>query len=89
MFNWFEGGMSAVYQRQYIESAQRFEDAPRLDERWQAALDLLDELANDPALNFLMTLQRGDIQSPGGGSARVTLNGVLHRARGARKPSPS
>jgi alpha-ketoglutarate-dependent taurine dioxygenase len=62
VFNWFEGGMSAVYQRQYIESAQRFEDAPRLDERWQAALDLLDELANDPALNFLMTLQRGDIQ---------------------------
>jgi len=62
VFNWFEGGMSAVYQRQYIDSAQRFEDAPRLDEPWCEALDLLDELANDPALNFLMTLQRGDIQ---------------------------
>jgi hypothetical protein len=62
VFNWFEGGMSAVYQRQYIDSAQRFEDAPRLDELWCEALDLLDELANDPALNFLMTLQRGDIQ---------------------------
>jgi hypothetical protein len=62
VFNWHEGGMSAIYQRQYIESAQRFEDAPRLDERWHEALDLLDELANDPALNFLMTLQRGDIQ---------------------------
>jgi len=62
VFNWFAGGMSAIYQRQYIESAQRFEDAPRLDARWQQALDLLDDLANDPALNFLMTLQRGDIQ---------------------------
>jgi len=62
VFNWFAGGMSAIYQRQYIESAQRFEDAPRLDARWQEALDLLDALANDPALNFLMTLQRGDIQ---------------------------
>jgi hypothetical protein len=62
VFNWHEGGMSAIYQRQYIESAQRFEDAPRLDERWHEALDLLDALANDPALHFLMTLQRGDIQ---------------------------
>lgn len=62
VFNWYAGGMSAIYQRQYIDSAQRFDDAPRLDERWQEALDLLDSLANDPALNFLMTLQRGDIQ---------------------------
>lgn len=62
VFNWYAGQMSAIYQRQYIESAQRFADAPRLDERWHAALDLLDELANDPALSFLMTLQRGDIQ---------------------------
>ena len=62
VFNWHAGAMSAIYQRQYIESAQRFEAAPRLDARWHEALDLLDALANDPALNFLMTLQRGDIQ---------------------------
>ena len=62
VFNRHAGGMSAIYQRQYIDSAQRFDDAPRLDERWQEALDLLDALANDPALNFLMRLERGDIQ---------------------------
>jgi hypothetical protein len=62
VFNWHAGAMSAIYQRQYIESAQRFEAAPRLDAHWHEALDLLDALANDPALNFLMTLQRGDIQ---------------------------
>ena len=30
VFNWHEGHLSAIYQRQYINSAQRFADAPRL-----------------------------------------------------------
>ncbi len=70
VFNWLvtqHGGqvdrhMSAIYQRQYIDSAQRFEDAPRLTSAHVAALDLFDELANDPQLHFLMTLAPGDIQ---------------------------
>ena len=62
VFNWFEGQLSAIYQRQYIESAQRFEQAPRLTPAHVEALDLLDQLSNDPTLHFLMTLQRGDIQ---------------------------
>ena len=62
VFNWFAGQLSAIYQRQYIDSAQRFADAPRLTAAHVEALDLLDALTNDPALNFLMTLQPGDIQ---------------------------
>ena len=62
VFNWYAGGLSAIYQRQYIESAQRFADAPRLTPAYVEALDLFDRLCNDPALNFLMTLRRGDIQ---------------------------
>jgi hypothetical protein len=62
VFNWHAGEMSAIYQRQYIDSAQRFADAPRLTPAHVEALDLFDKLANDPSLNFLMTLQRGDIQ---------------------------
>jgi Taurine catabolism dioxygenase TauD, TfdA family len=62
VFSWFEGHMSAIYQRQYIDSAQRFADAPRLTPAHVQALNLFDELANDPALHFLMTLQAGDIQ---------------------------
>ena len=62
VFNWFAGQLSAIYQRQYIDSAQRFPDAPRLTAAHVEALDLLDALTNDPALNFLMTLQPGDIQ---------------------------
>ena len=30
LFNWYQGQLSAIYQRQYIDSAQRFPDAPRL-----------------------------------------------------------
>ena len=62
VFNWYAGEMSAIYQRQYIDSAQRFADAPRLTPRHIEALNLFDTLANDPALHFLMRLQPGDVQ---------------------------
>ena len=62
VFNWHAGELSAIYQRQYIDSAQRFADAPRLTDDDVAALDLLDALADDPALHMTMTLERGDMQ---------------------------
>ena len=62
VFNWYEGLLSVVYQRQYIESARRFPEVAPLTARQVEALDLFDELVNDPALNLHMTLQPGDIQ---------------------------
>ena len=62
VFNWHDGSLSALYQRQYIDSAQRFENAPRLTAAKVEALDLFDALANDPALNFTMRLAPGDMQ---------------------------
>src|SRR5262249_10313891 len=62
VFNWHAGLLSAKYQRQYIESARRFPGVPPLTPTQVAALDLLDELANDPQLHLKMELQRGDIQ---------------------------
>jgi len=62
VFNWHAGRLSAIYQRQYIDSAQRFAKAPRLGARQIEALDLLDALTDDPALNFTMELQPGDMQ---------------------------
>jgi hypothetical protein len=62
VFNWHEGHLSAIYQRQYVDSAQRFPDAPRLTPRHVEALDLLDALANDAALHFTMALEPGDVQ---------------------------
>jgi hypothetical protein len=62
VFNYHDGLVSAIYQRQYIESARRFPGVPPLTPLQIEALDLLDELANDPKLNLTMELEPGDIQ---------------------------
>ena len=62
VFNWHSGQLSAIYQRQYIDSAERFPEAPRLTAQQVEALDMLDALTNDPALHFTMDLQAGDLQ---------------------------
>ena len=62
VFNWHAGLMSTMYQRQYIDSAQRFPDAMRLTPLHVEALDRFDALANDARLNFLMRLAPGDMQ---------------------------
>jgi hypothetical protein len=62
VFNWHEGLLSAIYQRQYIESARRLPGVSPLSPLQIEALDLFDELANDPKLNLMMELQPGDMQ---------------------------
>ncbi|MEM9332870.1 MAG: TauD/TfdA family dioxygenase [Pseudomonadota bacterium] len=60
--NWHAGHLTVFYQRQYIDSAQRFEGAMRLSDKHIEALDLFDKLADDPELHFGMQLQPGDMQ---------------------------
>jgi hypothetical protein len=60
--SWHEGFLTGFYQRQYIDSAQRFPDALRLTADYVEALDLFDDLANDKRLHFAMKLQPGDMQ---------------------------
>ena len=62
VFSNYKGYLTIFYQRQYIESAQRFEDAPRLTEQHVEALNLFDDLANDPMNHFSMNLEQGDMQ---------------------------
>jgi alpha-ketoglutarate-dependent taurine dioxygenase len=62
VFNYHAGLVSTIYQRQYIESARRFQGVAPLTQLQLEALDLLDQLANDPKLNLMMELQAGDIQ---------------------------
>jgi hypothetical protein len=62
VLNWFDGRLSGIYHRSYVDSAQRFADAPKLSPLQKEALDLFDSLCNSPDMHFLMTLQRGDIQ---------------------------
>ena len=60
--SWYAGFLTGFYQRQYIDSAQRFPDALRLTPAYVEALDLFDALANDKRLHFGMKLQPGDMQ---------------------------
>ena len=62
VFNWHDGFLTGFYHRNYINSAQRFEAAPRLTAEMVEALDLFDSLANDPGLHLNMALQPGDMQ---------------------------
>lgn len=62
IFNWFEGSLLTLYHRSYIESARRFDDVAELTDAQRNALDLLDELANEPALRLDMEFNPGDIQ---------------------------
>lgn len=58
-----EGGrLTVCYQRQYIESAQRFSGAPRLDDEYVAALDLFDDVMNDPDVHLRLEFRPGDMQ---------------------------
>lgn len=52
VLNWHAGFLTGFYQRQYIDSAQRFPDAPRLTPAHVEALDLFDALAKRPRLAF-------------------------------------
>ena len=61
VFSWYRGYLNIMYQRQYIDSAQRFTDAMRLTPDHVKALNLFDELANNPNLNLKILLEPGDM----------------------------
>ena len=60
--SWHAGYLTVFYQRQYIDSAQRFDAAMRLTPAHVEALDMFDALANDPDLHLSMRLEPGDMQ---------------------------
>ena len=77
VFSWDQGHLTVMYQRQYIDSAQRFDNAMPLTQEHLQALDMFDELANDPDLNLSMQLEPGDMQF-------VYNHGLLHDRTGFR-----
>ena len=62
VFSWHRQQLTAMYQRQYIDSAKRFPEAPTPDEEYTAALDLFDSIANEPAVHVTMDFEPGDMQ---------------------------
>ena len=62
VFNLHEGNLLTSYVRSTVNKAQRFEDVPRISAALKEAMDLVDELAADPALHFDMSFEPGDMQ---------------------------
>lgn len=62
VLSWFDDHLTVLYQRQYIDSASRFAEAPPLSEQQVEALDLFDEIVNEPGMFLAMDLEVGDIQ---------------------------
>lgn len=62
IFNFYDGKLSALYKRAYIDMAQRFPDVPRLSEEQIAALNLFDEICNEPDMQMSFSMEPGDIQ---------------------------
>lgn len=62
VFNYHAGRMTVCYIRRFIESAQRFEELPRLSDQQIAALDMVMELANSDDLRLDIAFNPGDIQ---------------------------
>jgi hypothetical protein len=62
IFHYVGGRMSAHYPRAHIQTAQSFPEVPRLTLQQIEALDLVNDLANDPAFHLTMVMEKGDIQ---------------------------
>ncbi len=62
MFSVLNDRLFCRYNRSYIESAQRFVEVPRLTPLQLEALDLMDQLCNDPNFHLDMIFEPGDMQ---------------------------
>ncbi|MCH9672767.1 MAG: TauD/TfdA family dioxygenase [Gammaproteobacteria bacterium] len=62
VFNYCDGRLAISYLRQFIDEAQDFPEIGSFDPRLTEALDMVAELADDPALFLSMSFEPGDIQ---------------------------
>lgn len=62
VFSRHEGRLIVCFVRRFVESAQRFPELPRLTQAQWDALDMLRDLAADPAFSLDITFDPGDIQ---------------------------
>lgn len=62
VFNYYKDRLAINFLRTHIDMSQRHPDALRMGDDVVEALDLMHELANDPALHLSMQFEPGDIQ---------------------------
>jgi hypothetical protein len=62
VFNYFQGRLSVYFLRRHMEEVVKYPGVPPITAELQAAMDLVQELANDPALHLKMAFEPGDMQ---------------------------
>ncbi|WP_338618746.1 TauD/TfdA family dioxygenase [Pigmentiphaga sp. CHJ604] len=62
ILNFFEGRLSALYKRRYLKLAQDLPGVPRWTDAQAQAIDLVEEICNDPAVQLSFSMEPGDIQ---------------------------
>jgi hypothetical protein len=75
-----EGRPRFFYIGWYIRDAQRHADVPRLTDDQRSAMNLIEEIANDPAFHVEMDFQPGDVQ--------LLNNSVILHSREAYEDDP-
>ena len=61
IYTWHDGHLSILLKPEYIDSAQRFDDVPRLTDAQREALDLFDRITREPGMALEFDLQPGDV----------------------------
>ena len=72
VYSYYAGQLNVLLKRAYIDSAQRFEEVPRLTEAQAEALELMASIMEEPGLALEFHLEPGDILLA---SNHVTLHG--------------
>ncbi|VCU70409.1 Taurine catabolism dioxygenase TauD, TfdA family [Pigmentiphaga humi] len=62
ILNFFEGKLSALYKRRYLRLAQELPDVPRWTQAEAQAIELVEEICNDPQVQLSFSMEPGDIQ---------------------------
>jgi alpha-ketoglutarate-dependent taurine dioxygenase len=62
VLSWHDERLTVLYQRTYIRSAARFGEAPQPTPEQIEALDLFDEVVNEPDVHLVMAFEPGDMQ---------------------------
>ena len=61
VFSYLDGQLNVLYKYAYVQSAQRFDDVPRLSSKQTEALNLLNEVMDEPGMALEFHLEPGDV----------------------------
>ncbi len=62
IFQWVAGKLLSYYSGGHMRSITNFPELPQLEGKQLEAMQLIDDLANDPDLHLQMVLEQGDMQ---------------------------